>query len=112
MQLASGRRRVDAFGEADEGDAERLELLEERDQVLEIPSEPIKTPAHQHIELSPFRVSNHVIERGPAILRAADTAIGVLNGRPASGLDIAPEFLKLVFWFLIECADTGVIVSR
>jgi hypothetical protein len=34
-----------AFGEADETDAERLEL---------------------RIEASPFRVSNHVIERAPA----------------------------------------------
>jgi hypothetical protein len=32
-----GRRRgVDALGEADERDAERLEILEQRDQVLEV----------------------------------------------------------------------------
>jgi hypothetical protein len=38
-QLAGGRRRVDAFGQTDERDAEHLQLVEERDQVLEVAPE-------------------------------------------------------------------------
>ena len=41
LQSAGGRRGVDALGEADERDAERLELLQQHDQMLQIPAEPI-----------------------------------------------------------------------
>jgi hypothetical protein len=40
LQLAGGRGRVDPFGQADKRDAECLEVVEQRDQVLERPSEP------------------------------------------------------------------------
>ena len=57
---------------------ERLELLEQRDQVLEISSEPIKAPAHEHIESSSCRVSNDVREAGAVWVRSMLIAIDLL----------------------------------
>jgi hypothetical protein len=42
LQLAGGSRRVDAFAEAHEPDSERVELLEQHDQVSEVASEAIE----------------------------------------------------------------------
>src|SRR5215831_2131637 len=44
LELADGCRRVDALGEADEGHAERLELLEQRDEVFQVPPKAIEAP--------------------------------------------------------------------
>ncbi len=49
----SGRRRgVDALGQRDERHAQRLEIVEQGDQVFEAPSETVETPADEHVESS------------------------------------------------------------
>jgi hypothetical protein len=93
LQLACGRGRVDALGERDERDAEALEFIQKRDQVLEAPAEPIQSPAHQHIESPSLGVSQELIEGGATVLRPAHAAIDVLDGRPPASLDIPPELL-------------------
>jgi hypothetical protein len=47
LQLTGGRRRVDALTERGERNSERVQLLEERDQVAEVASEAIESP-HRH----------------------------------------------------------------
>ena len=50
LQLASWCRRVNALGEGDERDAERLEILEQRYQVPQVPSEAVQTPYNKNVE--------------------------------------------------------------
>ena len=57
--------RVDAFHKADEIDAERLQFLEQRDQVLEIPAQSIEAPADQDVEPTAPSISHKLVERGP-----------------------------------------------
>ena len=96
LQLAGGRRGVDAFGQRDERDAESLQLVEQRDQVLQAPSETIEPPADQHIEPAALGIGQKLVERGATILRPADAVIDVLDRGPAAGLDVAPQ---LCSWF-------------
>ena len=45
-----GCRGVDALVQRDEGDAQRLEFLQQGDQVPEVASEAIQSPDSEHIE--------------------------------------------------------------
>ena len=102
LQLAGWSRRVDPLGEADERDAERLQFVEQRDQVLQVATESIEPPADQHIEPPPLGVGQELVERGTTIFRPAHPAINVLDGRPAARLDLPSQLLELVLRFLLE----------
>jgi hypothetical protein len=108
LQFASWRRAVDSFSHRDEPNTHRLEFIEQRHEVAEIPSEAVKSPTHQHVELPPLRRADQLIECGPAVLRTADSPVNELDGGPASRFDVAPEFLELVFRFLVQCAHSCV----
>lgn len=71
----------------------------------QIAPKSIQPPANQYIEPSPLRVSDQGVQRRPTILRAADAAVHVLGDCPASRLSVLPQFLELVFRFLVERAD-------
>ncbi len=45
LELASRCRRVDPFGEADERDPQRLQLLEQGDEVLQAAPKAVEPPA-------------------------------------------------------------------
>jgi hypothetical protein len=88
LEFAGRRGGVDALGEAHKRDAERLEVLEQRDEVLQVPSEPIEAPANQYIEPAPLGLAYEHIECGPAVPRAADAAVDVFHTGPAPRLDV------------------------
>ena len=108
LELAGGRRGVDPFREADERDAKRLKLVEERDQVLQTAPEPIEPPADQHIEPPPLGIGQELIERGAPVLRSAYAAIDVLDRRPAARLDVTAQLDQLVLAGLLRGGDAGV----
>jgi len=83
-----------------------LEFIEQGDQVAQIPSETIEAPAHDDIELSSLRCCNQLVERRSTVLRTADTTSDKLHRSPASRLDVASEFLKLVLRLLVERLDS------
>ena len=83
LELAGRRRGVDALGQTHERNAERLQLLQQRDQVLQVASESIKPPANQHVKPSTLGIGQELVESGATILRPADAAIDVLDCRPA-----------------------------
>src|SRR5262245_52208328 len=56
LQLASWRRGVDVFRQRYERDPESLQLVEQRDQVFEIPAEPIEFPTKHDPESNRGRV--------------------------------------------------------
>ena len=53
-------------------------------------------------------VGDELVERGPAILRAADALVDVLDGGPAAGRDVAPQLEQLVLGGLVVRADARV----
>jgi hypothetical protein len=108
LEFPGGRRGVDAFGQADERDPERLQVLQQCDQVLQVATEPIKSPAHDDIEPPPLGISNQRIESGAAILRSTHPTIDILDGRPASGRAEGARFRKLILWLLIDRRNAGV----
>jgi hypothetical protein len=108
LEFSGGRRGVDAFSQADERDSERLQVLQQSDQVLQVATEPIESPAHDDIEFPPLRVSNQRVESGAAIFRTAHSTINVLDGRPATSRAEAMKFLKLVLWLLIDRRNAGI----
>jgi hypothetical protein len=82
-----------------------LQVLEQRDQVPQIASEAIQPPADHDVEPAASGVLREVIQRGPAILRAADSPVHVLVPRPAAGLQVAAELLQLVLRLLVDARD-------
>jgi hypothetical protein len=108
LEPAGGRRGVDPFREADERDAKRLKLVEERDQVLQAATEPIEAPADQHIEPPPLGIGQELIERGAPVLRSAYAAVYELGSGPSARFDVPPQLDQLVVAGLLGGADTGV----
>jgi len=65
LEPASRRRGVDAFVQRDERDAERLQIIEQRDQVLQVAAEAIELPGDDRIEFAALGVL-HGGDRAPA----------------------------------------------
>jgi hypothetical protein len=59
--------------------------LDQRDEMAEIPSEPIQPPTDQDIELASFRITDERIESRTPVCRSTDTTVRKFDGRPTSG---------------------------
>jgi hypothetical protein len=81
LELARGRRAVNTLTHRDERHTQRLEFVEQRDEMTEIPSEAIEAPAHDHIELPSLRCGNQLVERRATVLRTTHTTIDELRSR-------------------------------
>jgi hypothetical protein len=106
----SGRRRgVDALGQAHEVDAESLQLVQQRNQVLQVPPEPIKAPDENDVEAAALRVADHVVQRRPAFTCAADTVVAILaSDGPAAGRRVPAQLRGLVLRVLVRRRHAGV----
>jgi len=51
---------------------ERLKILQQRNQVLQIPAEPVEPPADDDVERAPLRIPDEQVERRALVLRSAD----------------------------------------
>ena len=108
LQFSGRRRRVDALGERDEIHAERLQVLEQRDEVLQAASEPVEPPAHDDIEAPSHGVPNQLIKGRAVLDRPTDPLIDILARLPASNRDVFPKLLELVFDLLVVRAHADV----
>ena len=108
LQLSGRCSRVDAFLQADEGHAERLELVEQSDEVLEAATEPIQSPADYNIETPPPGIADELVERRASINSTADTPVDELLRDPASSGNVAAELSELVLRLLVERTHAGV----
>jgi len=77
-----------------------MEFIEEQNQVTEAASQSVQPPAQDDIDTTALRIPTEFIECRAAVLRAADAIVHVFASGPAPRLDVAPEFLELVLWFL------------
>jgi hypothetical protein len=81
MKLEASRRRaaIDPFVQATESDAERAYLVQRHDQVLQVASESVEAPYHEHVEAAAPGIDCQAIECRPAFLGAADPAVDVFS---------------------------------
>jgi len=68
---AGGRTGINPFAHRHERDAARMPIVEQHDQVPKVSTETIETPAHDGLHPMGPHVCHELVERGPAILRAA-----------------------------------------
>ena len=99
---AGGRAGVDPLAQRDERDPAGVPVVEQHHQVAKVPAEPIETPAHDGLHPMGPHVGHELVERGPAVLRAADALVDVLDGGPAAGRDIPPQLEQLVLGGLVD----------
>jgi hypothetical protein len=97
LELPGRCRAIDALSKADERNADMLQVFEHGDKVPQVASEPVETPAHEHIETSPLGVPNQIIEGGAALLCAARPLIDIF---PRNGPTCASTYrLSSKSWF-------------
>ena len=70
--------------------------------MLQVPSEPIESPADDYIDLSSARCRDESVERRAPIFGPTDTSIDLLDGGPAASFDVPPNFRQLILRFLLE----------
>src|SRR5262245_32940003 len=90
-QPATRRRGVDTLIEHDEVDAEGLELLRQRHQVVNAPREPVELDDDHGAHFSSAHVGHHGVELRPVIAGPAHPLIGILKGLPAPRLGVAAK---------------------
>jgi len=90
-----------ALAERDERHADRLQLLEQRDEMFQVASEPVQPPADQHVEPAALGIPDQLVERGPLVFGAGDALIDVLDGRPPASRHVPSQFGELVFRLLV-----------
>ena len=83
---------VDALVQADKRHAEDRQFIEQGDEVLEVASEAVESPADEDIDPASSRILDESIEGRTPIFRSADR-VGVLDDTPPARLGIAPEFV-------------------
>jgi hypothetical protein len=101
LELPGGCRGVDAFAQRDERDAERLQVLEQRDQVLQVASEPIELTS----QASNLRRRASFTSRSSAGRRSVEpltpwSTYSTAASQPRG--DVAAELGELVLGLLIE----------
>jgi hypothetical protein len=100
--------RVNALSQADEADAEGGQFIDHHDQMPKISAQTIQAPNDHDIVLASFQVPEHGIKGRAFVFGPAEPTIYKLRCRPAPRLDVAAEFVKLIFRFLLERADPRV----
>ena len=68
LQAPGWRRAVDALAQADERHAQRLEVIEQRHQMPEVPAQAVQPPADKHIEPTAPGIPQQGIESRSASL--------------------------------------------
>ena len=105
LQLARGRGGIDAFLQRDKRDPQRLELVEQRDQMLQAATESIQPPTDQDIELASLDIRENGIQGRSTLPTPRHAPINELDRGPAPNGDVAPELGELVLRLLVERRD-------
>ena len=99
-QRAAG---VDLFPEADELDVQPVQLIQDFEEVLDRPGDPIGGPDQDHIEPAAACIPHHVIQTGAARLRAADPVRVLFEDLIAALPGHLVEVVELGFRMLVQC---------
>ncbi len=98
-QRATG---VDIFLEADLLDLKPAELVQDFEEVLHRPGDPVRCPDQDNIEPAAAGISHHLIEAWPAGLGAADPVVVLVDNFVAALAGHLAEVVELRFRMLIE----------
>jgi hypothetical protein len=97
LESPAGGAEVQTFLQRHERNVQRLEILEHRQKVFQIPANPIQGPAHDYLEPRATCLEEQPIKAWPPILHAADF-VGVFGvNAPAPRFAVATELEELVF---------------
>ena len=110
LEPTAGGAEVQALLQRNEWNVQRLEILEHRQEVFQIPPDSIERPAHHNVDFRSPGVEKQPIQTRPAILRPAHF-VGVFSmNDPAPRLAVATELEELVLAGLgsVGGADAGV----
>ena len=110
LEPPAGGAEVQALLQRHERNVQRLEILEHRQEMFQIPSDSIERPAHHYVDFRSPRVEQQSIQTRPAVLRPAHL-VGVFGmNNPAPRLAVATELEELVLAGLgsVGGADAGV----
>jgi hypothetical protein len=75
LELTRSSCGVYPLRQTDESNAERLQFIQQRDQVPQVASETIQTPADKHVESSPPRILQQRIECRTTVLRSTHSTV-------------------------------------
>src|ERR1017187_3041730 len=70
---------VDLFAEGDELDVEPVQLVQDFEEVLSGPGDPVTSPDQDDVELAAAGIAHHGIESRPAGLRPTDPVLVLLH---------------------------------
>ena len=93
---------VDIFPEADELDLEPVEIVENIEEVLHRPGDPIRRPDQDNIEPAAAGIGHHLIEPRPPGLRTADPVGVLVDDFVATLAGHLAEIVQLGFGMLID----------
>ena len=102
---AEGTAGVDLLAEADELDVEPVELIEDVEEVLYRPGDPIRSPDQHDLEAAAPGIPHHGVEAGTLGLGAADHVGELLDDLETALGGHLPEVVELGFRVLIERRD-------
>ena len=110
LEPAAGGAEVQALLQRHERNVQRLEILEHRQKVFQIPSDPIERPAHHDVDFRSPGVEQQSIQTRPAVLRPAHLVRVFSMNNPAPRVAVATELEELVLAGLgsVGSADAGV----
>jgi len=101
-QRAAG---VDLFAEADELDVEPVQFIQDFQEVLGRPGDPVRSPDQDDIEPAAAGIPQQAIETGAARLRAADPVRILFDDLIAALAGHLLEIVELGFRMLVDSAD-------
>jgi hypothetical protein len=110
MELEFSRRGAEiySFVETYERDPQRIQLVQQRNEMAQVSTQAIKSPTDQHIESPSAGLRDQPIQGGPAIFRAGHPMIDKLPHGESPLSAILPEFAELILGFLIQRAHAGI----
>jgi hypothetical protein len=85
LQPSRWRRDVDALSKGDERNPQRLQFVQQQNEVPKVAPEAVESPADQHIESPPTSGLQQFVQRRSAVLRTRHTLVNVFNNGPALG---------------------------
>src|ERR1035437_4770183 len=96
---------VDLFAEADELSVQVAKLVQDLEEVLSGPGDPVTSPDQDDVEAAAAGIPHHGIQAGPARLRAGDPVCELLDDLISALLGHLAEIEELGFRMLVDGAD-------
>ena len=96
MESSAGGAEVQALLQRHKRNVQRLEILEHRQKVFQIPADSIQGPADNDLDSRPTGVEQQSIQPRPAVLRPAHLVRVFSMNNPAPRVAVATELEELV----------------